>query len=321
MILDRQQMLGWCQERHGDPGAGPSMLVKALEYISLQERLRELSLFRRKMWKLRGDLISVLSICRRCRSVPWGWTRLCWMVPSTRTGDKGQKKFHLHMRKNLACKWPHTGTLHREAVEFPSLDILKSCLNTVLNTMILFEQAVGPGDPLWSLPARPVERFCEPQREWKSTEPRRGWMKLWGSCQLSGLRSPVPQRWCHHAGRYQRNLAHSTPHSLLLPGCLEEVTVPILCRGTQQGQGFLPPPAEIHRPQQDQPGKQPASQALGSLSMKACFPLKLCRPDALWETKGYWKLLLARDECRKVSDASRLMVYRSGKKYSITNPL
>jgi len=64
-------------------------------------------------------------------------SRLFSVVPSDRTSDNGHKqkhrKFHVNMRKNV---FPLRVTepwnrLPRAAVDFPSLEIFKTCLNAV----------------------------------------------------------------------------------------------------------------------------------------------------------------------------------------------
>ena len=60
------------------------------------------------------------------------------MVPSTRTRGNEQKlmhrKFHLNMRKNFFTVWvtKHWNRLSREAVECPSLGIIKNHLDAIL---------------------------------------------------------------------------------------------------------------------------------------------------------------------------------------------
>ena len=68
-----------------------------------------------------------------------------------------QRKFQLKMRKNffplrVMETWPR---LPREAVESPSLEIFKPCLNKVPCSLLwvtLLGQGVGLGDPQRSLP-------------------------------------------------------------------------------------------------------------------------------------------------------------------------
>ena len=112
-------------------------MMQGLEHLSYEERLRELGLFRLKKRRLRGDLRNAYKYlkggCQEDR------TRLFSMVPSDRTtGNKHKlkhKKFHLNMRKNF---FPLRVTEHwtREVVDSPSLEILKTCLDRVLCSLL-----------------------------------------------------------------------------------------------------------------------------------------------------------------------------------------
>jgi len=87
--------------------------------------------------------------------------RLFPVVPSDRTRGNGhkleQRKLQLNVRKNffplrVTEPWPR---LPRGAVESPSLEIFKTCLDKVLCSLLwvtLLGQGVGLGDPQRSLP-------------------------------------------------------------------------------------------------------------------------------------------------------------------------
>jgi len=115
-------------------------MMRELEHLWYEERLRELGLFSLKKRRLRGDLRNAYKYLKvGCQE---DGARLFSVVPSNRTRGNGHKqkhrKFRLNMRKNFfpLSVTEHWNRLPKEVVEFPSLEILKAHLDAILCSLL-----------------------------------------------------------------------------------------------------------------------------------------------------------------------------------------
>jgi len=138
-------------------------MIRGLEYLSYEERLRDLGFFSLKKRRMRGDLINAYKYLKGgCQK---DGAKLFSVVPSNRIRGNGhkqkQRKFCLNMRKNFFTlrvteHWnrlprevvdspsleiwryslEHWNRLPREVVDFPSLEIFKTRLDAILCSLL-----------------------------------------------------------------------------------------------------------------------------------------------------------------------------------------
>ncbi|GAB0183611.1 hypothetical protein GRJ2_000826400 [Grus japonensis] len=106
-------------------------LIRGLEHLSCEDRLRELGLFSLEKRKLRGDLIAAYQYLKGAyRKAGEGLVTRAW---SDRT-----RRFRLDIRKKF---FPvrvvrHWNRLPREAVDAPSLEVFKARLDEALGNVV-----------------------------------------------------------------------------------------------------------------------------------------------------------------------------------------
>ncbi|KAK4819120.1 LOW QUALITY PROTEIN: hypothetical protein QYF61_025587 [Mycteria americana] len=124
------------QERHGAVGAGPeeaTKMVRGLEHLCCEDRLRELGLFSLEKRRLRGDLIAAFQYLKGAYKKDG--ERLFTGACSDRMRGKG---FKLKVDRTFFMMRVvrHWNRLPGEAVDAPSLEVFKARLDGALSNLV-----------------------------------------------------------------------------------------------------------------------------------------------------------------------------------------
>ena len=113
-------------------------MLRGLEHLLYEERLRGLGQFSLEKRRLRGGLINAYKQLMD-ESQVYG-ARLFSVVSSNRARGNGPKlkhrKLHMNMRKGFFTSAEHWNLLPREAVESPSLEMFKTQLDAFLCNLL-----------------------------------------------------------------------------------------------------------------------------------------------------------------------------------------
>ena len=129
-------------------------MMRGLERLSYEVRLRELGLFSLEKRRLRGDLINAYKYLKGgCQE---DGARFFSVVPTDRKVGKEDKrkhwKVHLKVRK-IFSTWriaEHWNRLPRGTVQSPSLEIFKTCLDVILCSLLKVKLLRQRGWTRWS---------------------------------------------------------------------------------------------------------------------------------------------------------------------------
>ena len=116
------------------------MMIRGLEHVSYEERLRELGLFSLERRRLRGDLIVAFQYLKGAYKQEW--KRLFRWTDGDRTRGNSfklrQGRFMLDIRRKFFTQRvvTHWNRLPKEAVDAPSLEAFKARLDVALGSLV-----------------------------------------------------------------------------------------------------------------------------------------------------------------------------------------
>ncbi|PKU45441.1 hypothetical protein llap_4264 [Limosa lapponica baueri] len=136
------------QEGHGPVAAGPeeaTKMIRGLEHLSYEDRMRELGLFSLEKRRLRGDLIAAFQYLKGAYNKDGDklFSKACCDRTKGHCFKLKEGRFRLDIRKTFFMMkvMRHWKMLPREVVDAPSLETFKARLDGALSNLILLKMS------------------------------------------------------------------------------------------------------------------------------------------------------------------------------------